>query len=126
MFFYIVRRLISVVVMLLIISMTTFLIFFASPVDPASLTCAKNCTPTIIEGNRKLLGFDKPITEQYATWVKGLFVARDFPDDPALKASNPQAVYTCAAPCLGYSQRQAKSVTEIGRASCRERVLYTV
>ena len=38
MFFYIIRRLISVVVMLFIISMTTFLVFFASPVDPASLT----------------------------------------------------------------------------------------
>ncbi len=113
MFFYIIRRLVSVVVMLFIISMTTFLVFFASPVDPASLTCAKNCTPQVIEGNRKLLGFDKPITVQYANFVKGLFVARDFPDDPEQKARAPQTVFTCAAPCLGYSQRQAKSVTEI-------------
>lgn len=113
MFFYVVRRLISGVVMLLIISMTTFLVFFASPIDPASLTCAKLCTPQVIEGNRKLLGFDKPIPVQYANFVKGLFVARDFPDDPEQKRLAPQTVYTCPAPCLGYSQRQLKSVTEI-------------
>ncbi|MBK8468737.1 MAG: ABC transporter permease [Actinomycetales bacterium] len=113
MFFYIVRRLVSVVVMLLIISMTTFLVFFASPIDPASLTCAKNCTPAVIEGNRKLLGFDKPIPVQYANFIKGLFVDRDFPDDPQQKITAPQTVFTCEAPCLGYSQRQAKSVTEI-------------
>ena len=113
MFFYIVRRLISVVVMLLIISLTTFLIFFASPIDPATLTCAKNCTPQVVEGNRKLLGFDKPVPVQYANFVKGLFVSRDFPDDPERKRLAPQTVFTCDAPCLGYSQVKARSVTEI-------------
>ncbi|MDQ2781096.1 ABC transporter permease [Lapillicoccus sp.] len=113
MFFYIVRRLISVVIMLIVISITTFLIFFASPEDPARLTCAKNCTPAVIEGNRKALGFDKPITVQYASFIKGLFVPRDFPDDPALKASNPELVVTCSAPCLGYSRFKNQFVTDI-------------
>ncbi len=116
MFFYIIRRLISVVVMLLIISLTTFLVFFAAPIDPASLTCAKNCTPAVIEGNRKLLGFDKPIPVQYANWIKGFVVARDFPDDPVQKARAPDTVFTCPAPCLGYSQVQQKSVTEVVKA----------
>jgi peptide/nickel transport system permease protein len=113
MFFYIVRRLISVVVMLLLISLTTFLIFFASPIDPATLTCAKNCTPTVVEGNRHKLGYDKPIPVQYFNFVKGLFVSRDFPDDPQLKATNPALVYTCSAPCLGYSSVKTKGVTDI-------------
>jgi peptide/nickel transport system permease protein len=113
MFFYIVRRVISVVVMLLIISLTTFLVFFASPIDPATLTCAKNCTPTVIEGNRHKLGFDKPIPVQYFNFLKGFFVSRDFPDDPALKASNPQLIYTCSAPCLGYSTVKSQGVTDI-------------
>ncbi|MEO7060064.1 MAG: ABC transporter permease [Lapillicoccus sp.] len=113
MFFYIIRRLFAVVIMLLIISLTTFLVFFASPIDPAALTCSKNCTPAVIEGNRVKLGFDKPIPVQYATYLKGFFVARDFPDDPVLKKNNPAAVFTCPAPCLGYSQLQARSVTDI-------------
>jgi len=113
MFFYIIRRLISGVVMLLIISMATFLVFFASPIDPASLTCGKSCTPTVIEGNRKLLGFDKPLPVQYANFIKGIAVGRDYPDDPEVKRVSPQNVFTCNAPCLGYSQRQSKSVTDI-------------
>ena len=64
MFFYIVRRLVSVVVMLLVISATTFLIFFASPIDPASLTCGKSCTPAVIEGNRIKMGYDDPVPVQ--------------------------------------------------------------
>jgi peptide/nickel transport system permease protein len=113
MFFYVVRRLVSVVAMLIVISLTTFLIFFASPIDPATLTCAKNCTPAVIEGNRVKLGFDKPIPVQYFNFVKGLFVPRDFPDDPALKATHPELIYTCEAPCLGYSTLKSQGVTQL-------------
>ena len=79
MFFYIVRRLISVVVMLIVISATTFLIFFASPVDPASLTCGKSCTPAVIEGDREKMGYDDPVPVQYLKFLQGLFVGRDYP-----------------------------------------------
>ena len=113
MFFYIIRRLISVVVMLLIISMATFLLFFAAPEDPARLTCGKNCPPAVIEGNRKALGYDKPLAVQYAKFVQGIFVDRKYPDDPALQAASPEIVTTCEAPCLGYSVMAHKSVTEI-------------
>ncbi|MGB8383449.1 MAG: ABC transporter permease [Dermatophilaceae bacterium] len=113
MVFYIIRRLISVVVMLIIISIATFLIFFAAPQDPARLTCAKNCTPAIIEGNRKFLGYDRPLYVQYANFVKGLFVDRKFPDNPELQAASPDVVATCKAPCLGYSMIKQESVTEI-------------
>ena len=113
MVFYIIRRLISVVVMLVIISIATFLIFFAAPQDPARLTCAKNCTPAIIEGNRKFLGYDQPLYVQYASFVKGLFVDRKFPDNPELQAAAPDVVATCEAPCLGYSMIKQESVTEI-------------
>jgi peptide/nickel transport system permease protein len=105
--------LISVVVMLLVISMATFLLFFAAPEDPARLTCAKNCTPAIIEANRVYLGYDDPLIVQYGQFLKGLFVDRYFPDDPALQAAAPQIVAVCEAPCLGYSRVQNKSVTEI-------------
>ena len=113
MVFYIMRRMVAVVIMLLIISLTTFLVFFASPVDPASLTCAKNCTPAVIQANRVKLGFDKPIAVQYFDWIKGFFVTRYFPDDPELLQTHPELVYVCDAPCLGYSTVQTRSVTEI-------------
>jgi peptide/nickel transport system permease protein len=113
MFFYILRRLVSVVVMLVVISATTFLIFFASPIDPATLTCARNCTPAVIEGNRIKMGFNDPVPVQYLKFIQGLFVGRDYPDNPAIKATNPQLVTHCDAPSLGYSNVKTKCVTDI-------------
>jgi peptide/nickel transport system permease protein len=113
MFFYVLRRLISVFVMLLVISLTTFLLFFAAPEDPARLTCGKNCTPAVIEGNRKSLGYDKPVIVQYGKFLQGLFVGRLYPDDPALRAAAPDLVTDCEAPCLGYSVIAHKTVRDI-------------
>ena len=113
MFFYILRRLVSVVVMLVVISATTFLIFFASPIDPATLTCARNCTPAVIEGNRIKMGFNDPVPVQYLKFIQGLFVGRDYPDNPAIKAATPQLVTHCDAPSLGYSSVKTKCVTDI-------------
>jgi peptide/nickel transport system permease protein len=113
MFFYIVRRMVSVGVMLVIISIATFLLFFAAPADPARLTCGKNCTPAIVEQNRKALGFDKPLYQQYAEFVGGLFHERKFPEDPELQKAAPQLVTICPAPCLGYSTFQKTNVRDV-------------
>ena len=117
MFFYIVRRLISVVVMLLVISATTFLVFFASPIDPASLTCGKSCTPAVIEGNRIKMGYNDPVPVQWLKFIQGLFVGRDYPDNPEVKAKTPQLVTHCDAPSLGYSTVKTKCVTDIVKES---------
>jgi len=117
MFFYIVRRLISVVVMLIVISATTFLIFFASPIDPASLTCGKSCTPAVIEGNRIKMGYNDPVPVQWLKFIQGLFVGRDYPDNPEVKAKTPQLVTHCDAPSLGYSTVKTKCVTDIVKES---------
>ena len=53
MFYYLVRRLVSVVVMLVLITGTTFALFFASPLDPAKYTCGRNCTPSIASATPK-------------------------------------------------------------------------
>lgn len=111
MFFYILRRLVSVVVMLIIISITTFLVFFAGPGDPASYTCAKNCTPAIIAANSHALGFDKPIYVQYGEFLKGLVTERKYPDDPVQERKAPETITHCAAPCLGFSFVRQESVT---------------
>ena len=60
MLYYILRRCLAAVMMLVVISVVTFGIFYASPTDPARLTCGKNCTPQSIAANRHFLGLDKP------------------------------------------------------------------
>ena len=116
MLFYILRRLVAVAIMLVVISIATFLLFFAAPEDPARLTCGKNCTPATIEGNRKALGYDKPLPVQYGKFVTGLFVGREYPDDPALREAAPQLVVECPAPCLGYSRVENAPVLDIIKA----------
>lgn len=106
MFFYTIRRLIGAVFLLLVMSIVTFLLFFATPTDPARLTCGKNCTPAGIEANRKYLGYDKPLTQQYVEFIGGLFHERTFPNDAELKKARPDLVVHCPAPCLGYSPLQ--------------------
>ena len=113
MFWFTLRRLVSVVAMIFLITATTFAIFYASPIDPARYTCGKNCTPTILEGNRKALGYDKPVLVQYGNFVSGLFVGREFPDNEELKASNPEQIVHCPAPCLGYSPSQHRTINEM-------------
>lgn len=113
MFYYILRRLASVVVMIFLITATVFALFFASPIDPARYTCGKNCTPTILEGNRAALGFDEPATVQYGKFVAGLFVGRDFPVNDELRAQHPEQIVHCSAPCLGYSTTQHRTINEM-------------
>ncbi len=103
MFFYTIRRLIGAVALLIVMSIVTFLLFYATPTDPARLTCGKNCTPTGIEQNRKYLGLDKPLATQYVDFVGGLFHERKFPADKELQKARPDLIETCKAPCLGYS-----------------------
>ncbi len=113
MFYYVLRRLVSVVAMVFLITATTFALFFASPIDPARYSCGKNCTTTILEGNRKALGYDEPAVVQYGKFVSGLFVGRDFPNDEQLRAQYPAQVVHCPAPCLGYSASQHRTINEL-------------
>ncbi len=110
MFAYIVRRVFSGVIMLLLITLATFILFFSTPVNPAQLTCGKNCTPELIEQNSKALGYDKPMIVQWADFVKGVVVGRDFPEDKELAKTHPELIAHCAAPCLGYSPMSAATV----------------
>ncbi|MBK9697932.1 MAG: ABC transporter permease [Propionibacteriaceae bacterium] len=113
MFYYVLRRLATVVVMLFLITATTFALFFASPIDPARYTCGKNCTPIILEGNRKALGYDQPAIVQYGKFIQGLFVGREFPDNAELRAQYPEQIVECPAPCLGYSPSQHRTINEM-------------
>ena len=111
---YVIRRVFAGVIMLIVMSLVTFMLFFASPVDPARLTCGKNCSPTIIKQNRKALGYDQPSGDapalvkgvvQWEQFLVGVVKGREFPLDKALRDAAPNLVTNCPAPCLGYSPK---------------------
>lgn len=105
MFLFIMRRLFFALLLLIAVSFVTYLLFSALPVDPAALTCGKNCKPDLIAANRVRLGYDKPIVEQYWLFLKGIFVGRDY--------GMGQAAFSCPAPSLGYSFAQHECVTTL-------------
>jgi peptide/nickel transport system permease protein len=102
---YIVRRLMAMVLMLIALSMIVFLIFNALPADPARLTCGKSCSTQIVEANRHRLGLDRPLVNQYGSFVKGIFVGRTY--------GSGTATFGCHVPCLGYSFRRGEQVTDL-------------
>jgi peptide/nickel transport system permease protein len=108
---YIFRRILLMITLLFMLSVATFFLFQMIPGDPARLTCGKACTPAIIEANRKRLGYDKPILEQYRLFVSGIFFGRTFSED------SPEPI-KCDAPCLGYSfDRREQVMSLIVRAA---------
>ena len=93
---YLVRRVLLMITLLFLLSITVFVLFQALPSDPARLTCGKVCTPALLESNRRRLGYDKPLLEQYQIFITGIFTGRQFSLD------SPKPI-DCPAPCLGYS-----------------------
>jgi peptide/nickel transport system permease protein len=102
---YLIRRILLAVLTMFAVSVLTFLLFFAVPSDPAVLMCGKQCSPHQLEQTRTRLGLDQPITTQYAEYMKGIFVGRDYgKGDLEIK---------CSAPCLGYSFHNGEPVSSI-------------
>ncbi|HEX6500195.1 MAG TPA: ABC transporter permease [Micromonosporaceae bacterium] len=103
---YILRRLVTSVVLLIVVTMVTFGVFFLVPkaagTDPAQLYVGKQATAREVNATRIKLGLDKPIPVQYARFVKGLVVGRDYNSGPD--------VTHCPAPCFGYSFKTDRAV----------------
>lgn len=110
---YVVRRLIGGVILLIVMSMVTFALFFASPINPADFACGKNCSPAQKKQTAAALGFNDNPVDQWVKFSKGVFVGRDFPDDPKLKETAPETIVHCDAPCLGYSRERGDTVTQL-------------
>jgi peptide/nickel transport system permease protein len=105
MFGYILRRLISGVLVLLVVSVAVFSLFFYGPSDPALAYCPETrCTPQRLEAIRTNLGLDRPVVEQYAEYMGGIFTGNDF------KAGT--ISIKCDAPCLGVSFKLRLNVTD--------------
>jgi peptide/nickel transport system permease protein len=110
---YVIRRLVTGVLLVVVMSIVTFALFFASPIDQASFTCGKNCSQAQKDQTAAALGYDDNFIEQWGKFAQGVFVGRDYPDDPKLKESAPETIVHCDAPCLGYSRERTKTVTEL-------------
>src|SRR3954469_24404911 len=72
---FIAKRLLVTAVVIAVTSMVAFsLVHFTG--DPAAAMAGENASPEDVEAIRRTYGFDRPIWEQYLTWV-GRFVAGD-------------------------------------------------
>src|SRR5262245_6457723 len=64
--------------MLLAVSAVTFLIFYSFPsADPAALRAGRQATPELIAQIRHTLGLDRPIYDQFSSYMKGVFLHFD-------------------------------------------------
>jgi peptide/nickel transport system permease protein len=70
----ILRRLLIAVPMLLIISTITFFLVAFIPGDPAVSLLGPEATAAEYDALREQLGLNKPLFEQYLTWISGLVV----------------------------------------------------
>ncbi|WP_354380114.1 ABC transporter permease [Streptomyces sp. PvR034] len=106
---YLIRRLFNVVATLLVVSVVTFGIFFAVPKitgsDPALMYAGRETNETALAGIRVKMGFDKPISEQYLLFLKGVVAGRDY--DSGVEQTH------CPAPCFGYSFKSEAPVWEL-------------
>ncbi|SCG57251.1 ABC transporter permease [Micromonospora inositola] len=100
---FLLKRLLLAVSVLLAVSIVSFLMFFALPRDPVTGMCPKNCNAERLERVRTELGLNDPKVEQYANYMKGIFVGRDLGSAQGGK---------CEAPCLGYSYVNSEAVSD--------------
>lgn len=70
---YLVRRIPSIIVVIFLASIVAFLLPRLAPGDPAIILAGNDANPDVIAAIRKDLGLDRPLFEQYLTWITGIF-----------------------------------------------------
>jgi peptide/nickel transport system permease protein len=66
----IVRRLLAAIPILLIVSALLFCVLRLLPVDPAAMSLPPNATIEEIAAQRREMGLDKPLPQQYLIWLR--------------------------------------------------------
>ena len=69
---YIIKRILNVIPVLLVVSFVVFMIVRLVPGDPVKNMLGMNATEEQITLTRAELGLDKPLLQQYVTYMKGL------------------------------------------------------
>ncbi len=76
---YIIRRILWGILLLILVSALTFVLFNVFPsADPAQLRAGRNASPQTIAYIRHELGLDKPLYEQFWSYMKGIFLHFNF------------------------------------------------
>jgi len=69
---FIVRRLLLGLLVLILVSFVVFAATQALPGDPARAILGRSATPASLAALRKVLHLDRPVIDQYLTWIAGL------------------------------------------------------
>jgi peptide/nickel transport system permease protein len=69
---YLLRRVLASLGILLGVSIVTFCLTYLVPADPVSMIAGRTSTPETREQIRRQLGLDRPLYEQYATYLSRL------------------------------------------------------
>lgn len=116
MLIYLLRRLALSVSVIFAVLVTTFVMFFIGPSDPAGAFCGQgtNCTPERIALIEKSMHLNEPKTQQFVEYMVGVVKGRDL-GMGADEGGASQDTFTkhCPAPCLGWSYRNNRPVTSM-------------
>ncbi len=66
---FLVRRVLFGILVLWIISVVVFVMFFVAPHDVARLLAGRQASPSTVAAISRSLGLDRPILDQYVSWV---------------------------------------------------------
>jgi peptide/nickel transport system permease protein len=69
MFYYIIRRILTVVPVMFTVALIVFSLLYLTPGDPAVMIAGDQASPEDIERVRAALGLDKPFFIRFATWA---------------------------------------------------------
>ncbi|MFI5731275.1 ABC transporter permease [Kribbella sp. NPDC051587] len=106
MLYFVARRLVSALSVVLVTLIATFALFFIAPTDPAAAICGeRNCTQQRYDEIKQNLHLDKPKVQQFAEYTAGIFAGRTFETSGVIQE--------CHAPCLGYSFKNDRPVTDM-------------
>jgi len=71
---YVAKRLVQIPIVVFLVVTLGFVLLKTAPGDPVSLFAGEGASPQYLETIRKAYGLDKPILEQYKTYITGIFV----------------------------------------------------
>jgi len=69
---YLLRRVLTLVLTLLAASILVFVVLNVLPGTPAQVILGTQATPSAVAALSAKLGLDRPLVDQYASWIKGL------------------------------------------------------
>jgi len=70
--FYLAKRLIQIPVLVFVVVTLGFILMKAAPGDPVAMFAGEGATPEYLEMIRKEYGLDKPIPQQYVSYMRGI------------------------------------------------------